>query len=110
MYAIKVFLQPPYGARTAGPTSSGPIEDGLVADPQPGIAHVSLVPLASQVVAMTFVVAADLRAAERLAAAAWEAWLGRDWSAGWKMSSYGADLMLGVWAAAETFIRQPGSN
>ncbi len=110
VYAIKVFLQSPNGARTPGLAGSADIGDRLLGDPQPGVAHVSLVPLSSQVVAMTFVVAADLGAAERLAAAAWDAWLDREWSAGWKVSSYGADLLLGVSAAAEAFLRESGSN
>ncbi|MET8516363.1 hypothetical protein [Streptomyces sp. NPDC005077] len=109
MYAIKVFLQSPNGARTTGLTGSADIGDKLLGDPQPGVVHVTLVTLSSQVVAMTFVVAADLEAAERLAAAAWDAWLDREWCAGWKVSSYGADLLLGVWAAAEAFLHKSGS-
>ncbi|KJY32171.1 hypothetical protein VR44_16450 [Streptomyces katrae] len=108
VYAIKVLLQSPYDARTTGARSSADIGERILVDPQPGIAHVSLVPLSSQVVAMTFVVAADLGAAERLAAEAWDTWLGREWSADWKMSSCGADLLLGVWAAAEPFVQETG--
>jgi hypothetical protein len=110
VYAIKVFLQSPNGARTTGLAGSADIGDRLLDDPQPGVAHVSLVPLSSQIVAMTFVVAAGLGAAELLAAAAWDAWLDHECFAGWEVSSCGADLLLCVSAVTEAFPRESGLN
>lgn len=73
-------------------------------DEQPGVEHVSLVPSPPVVMAMTFVVAADLVRAERLAASAWAEWLNRSCFDGWRLASCTADMALGVWAAQASFL------
>lgn len=101
MYAIKVELQAEGDAAVDGRRPFAEAGDLIRDDPQPGVAHVSFVAVPPYVVAMTFVMATDLLAAERIAASAWETWLTRAWGRSWQVISCTADLLLGVWAVNE---------
>lgn len=79
-------------------------------DAQPGVEHVSLVPSPPLLVAMTFVMAANLLEAEKLAAATWAQWLGRTWFEGWRLASCTADLALGVWAVSQAPFQPDGGG
>ncbi|MFC8585542.1 hypothetical protein ACFUGD_13485 [Streptomyces sp. NPDC057217] len=102
MYAIKVILQPP-------PTPPGPPgEDGLgglaallSARPGRGVEHVTLRRLPWFVVAMTFVTAPHLLAAEEVARAAWTCWLESEVLRSWRLVECAGDLLLGVAAAGD---------
>ncbi|MFK0180557.1 hypothetical protein ACIQVR_31810 [Streptomyces xanthochromogenes] len=108
MYAIKVVLQSSGDAGAAGLQHVRDLEARLRDEAQYGVAHISLVVVSSQLVAMTFVVAPSLREAERLASRAWEAWLTRAWVGSWRIASCQADLLLAVGAAGEQFLRDRG--
>ncbi|MET9666778.1 hypothetical protein ABZY19_15540 [Streptomyces sp. NPDC006475] len=101
MYAIKVILQPEESAQSSGRQPCDGAADRIGRNPQPGIEHVSLVPRPPHIVAMTFVAAGDLRAAEQLALSAWTFWLTETRFAHWRLICCAADLPLGVWAAEE---------
>ncbi|MFJ8846071.1 hypothetical protein ACIRFF_24600 [Streptomyces cyaneofuscatus] len=105
MYAIKVVLQSSDDAGAAGLQHVRDMEARLRDEPQSGVAHISLVVVSSQLVAMTFVVAPALREAERLASRAWDTWLARPWAESWRMGLCQADLLLAVGAAGEPFLR-----
>ncbi|CAM5229322.1 hypothetical protein SALBM311S_12961 [Streptomyces alboniger] len=68
-------------------------------DAQPGVEHVSRVPSPPLLAAMTFVTAANLLEAEKVAPNARAERLDRTSFAGWQLTSCTADLPLGVWAA-----------
>lgn len=105
MYAIKAVLVPKVSARCPGEQFCGrSATERIRRDPQPGIEHVSLVSDPPWVTAMTYVLAADLREAELLAASAWSQWLARDWIDGWRLVSCSGDLALGVWAARSSLM------
>lgn len=72
--------------------------------------HVSLVASRHRVLAMTFVMAADLWEAEQLAASAWAEWLDRSWLDGWRLASCAADLALGVWAVQASIMPDGGMS
>lgn len=98
MYAIRVVLQPDRWASRTAQQLCAVASERIRQDAQPGVEHVSLVASRHRVLAMTFVMAADLWEAEQLAASAWAEWLDRSWLDGWRLASCAADLALGVWA------------
>ncbi|MGW6912667.1 hypothetical protein ACWGB8_02410 [Kitasatospora sp. NPDC054939] len=104
MYAIKVVLQPRTGDGSAGCRPWGEAAERIRSDPRCGIAHVSLVSVPPHLVAMTFVTAADLLAAEELAGEAWRSWLRGERFTGWRLLSCEGDLQLGVWAAKPSIV------
>ncbi|WP_411139209.1 hypothetical protein [Streptomyces sp. C10] len=71
--------------------------------------HVSLVASRPLVMAMTFVMAANLWEAEQLTVSAWAEWLDRSWLDGWRLASCTADLTLGVWAAQASIMPDGGA-
>ncbi|MFD6889367.1 hypothetical protein [Streptomyces sp. NPDC059957] len=73
----------------------------LAARPGRNVQHVTLRRLPHCVVAMTFVTAPGLRAAEDTARSAWMDWLTCEVLDSWRLVECGGDLMLGVSAAGE---------
>ncbi|MGW1774940.1 hypothetical protein [Streptomyces sp. NPDC002104] len=111
MYAIKVVLQPAEHPSSPGRQSWEAVAGRLQRDdPQPGIEHIAAVLTPPYVVAMTFVVATDLRQAERLTLAAWTSWLALTRLTDWRLVSCACDLYLGVWATRELAIPDNGAN
>ncbi|MFE4589000.1 hypothetical protein [Streptomyces laurentii] len=104
MYAIKVVLRPRECVPALERRLCREAGERTREDPQPGIVHVTLVSTPPNVVAMTFAVAPDLLAAERVAAAAWGVWLAGEWWTGWQLVSCAGDLVLNVWAVNESVI------
>ncbi|MEU2391446.1 hypothetical protein [Streptomyces sp. NPDC007369] len=109
MYAIKVILQPPpaFSEASAG-EGLDPLAALLSARPVPDVQHVTLRRLPQQVVAMTFVAASCLLAAEDAARSAWTAWLTCEDMKSWRLVECGGDLMLGVAAVRDE--REPPSG
>ncbi|MGW6258073.1 hypothetical protein [Streptomyces sp. NPDC055085] len=111
MYAIKVVLQPAKHPSSSGQQSwDAAVRQLQCDDPQPGIEHIAVVFTPPCVVAMTFVVAADLRQAERLTLAAWTSWLTLARLTDWRLVSCACDLHLGVWATRELTAPDSGAN
>ncbi|MCP3771077.1 hypothetical protein [Streptomyces sp. MAR25Y5] len=102
MYAIKVVLQPPpaFFEESTGEDLE-PLAALLSARPARDVQHVTLRRLPRHVVAMTFVVASGLLAAENAARSAWNAWLTCGDVESWRLVECGGDLMLGVAAARD---------
>lgn len=107
MYAIKVVLYPEDSTWTSVRTPCDAAADRVRTDPQSGIAHVSPVAVPPYVVAMTFVMAGSLLAAEERARSAWACWLGDGRLPGWRLLSCEGDLRLGVWAARPAIVSEP---
>jgi hypothetical protein len=111
MYAIRVVLQPDrQTASGAAQQLCDMASERIRRDARPGVEHVSLVPSPPLLMAMTFVTAANLMEAEKVAAGAWAEWLDRTWFAGWRLSSCTADLTLGVWAASQAPFQPDGGG
>lgn len=102
VYAIKVVLQPPpaFFEESAG-EDLDPLASLLSARPARDVQHVTLRRLPQHVVAMTFMVASGLLAAESAARSAWTTWLTCEDVKSWRLVECGADLMLGVAAARD---------
>ena len=102
MYAIRVLLTP---SLLDSPADEAAVSRALDVLPvlvgaaaRPGVAHVTIRPFRAGIAAMTFVEAANLRCAERLAIDAWDSWLSDEAMDGWAVETGEADFLLGVWA------------
>lgn len=101
MYAIKVVLEPEEGIPGMEQNLCDETACRLLGSLQAGVEHVTLVSTPPGVTAMTFVMADDLLAAERVAVTAWTYWLTCLWPIRWRLVSCAGDLQLGVVAVME---------